>query len=98
MYGRVKCSKFSSSILYSTVSGVDFALEGLRNHFAVFGTGTHSSLWKDYAITLVLVHNKVIAFGILNVPQCCATRAGHLGTVAEAAGFRNIVVQTNQGL
>ena len=58
--------------------GDDFGLEGLRFHF---GTGTHSSLWKDYAVTLVLVHS-VISFGVLNVEQCCGAEAGHLVTEA----------------
>ena len=42
---------------------------------------THSSLWKDYAVTLVLVHS-VISFGVLNVEQCCGAEAGHLVTEA----------------
>ena len=42
---------------------------------------THSSLWKDYAVTLVLVHN-VIPSGALNVEQCCGAGAGHLATEA----------------
>ena len=40
---------------------------------------THSSLWKDYAVTLVLVH---ISFGVLDGEQCCGAGAGHLATEA----------------
>ncbi len=68
MYGRVKFSKLSSSILCSTASGVDFALEGLRKRTDTgleglrihFGTGTHS-LWDSECATVL--RNGSGAFG-----------------------------------
>ena len=56
MFGRVlKVFEIFEQYLIDTVLlvGDDFGWEGLRFHF---GTGTHSALWKHYAVTLVLVH------------------------------------------
>ena len=54
MYGRVQSVRDSPAVFYTVLLVGDvFALEGLRFHF---GTGTHSSLRKGCALTLILVH------------------------------------------
>ena len=80
--------------------GDDFALDGLRFHFGtgqVHTTQCHSSLWKDYAVTLVLVH--ISEFGLLNGEQCCGAGAGagHLATEA-VVHLQSFRVMSDQNL
>ena len=80
MYGRIKCSEFSSSILYRTTVMTSLWKDYVFTLVLVqYNHTTHSSLWKDYAVTLVLVHT---SFGVLNVEHCCGAGAGHLATEA----------------